>query len=63
MRELTSNKTTTFGYTPKKIYKKINCSNALQKFFHDALKDGYFPDKLECADVTPAFKKDDPIKE
>ena len=26
------------------------------------LRDGYFPDELKRADITPVFKKDDPIK-
>ena len=33
----------------------------MQKPF-DALRDGHFPDKLKCADVTPVFKKDNPTK-
>ena len=26
------------------------------------LRDGYVPDELKRADITPVFKKDDPIK-
>ena len=26
------------------------------------MRDGYFPDKLKCADIMPVFKKDDPTK-
>ena len=26
------------------------------------LRDGYFPDELKRADITPVFKKDDPMK-
>ena len=64
LRELNSNKVTTFGNTPTKILKQSSksCSGTLQKLFNDALRDGYFPDKLKCADVTPAFKKVDPTK-
>ena len=64
LRELNFNKATTFGNVPTKILKQssTSCSDTLQKLFNDALKDGYFPDKLKCADVTPVFKKDDPTK-
>ena len=34
----------------------------ITKLFNDALRDGYFPDKLKCADITPVFKKDNPTK-
>ena len=34
----------------------------ITKHFNDALKDGYFPDKLKWADVTPVFEKYDPTK-
>ena len=34
----------------------------MQKLFQDTCKNGYFPNKLKCADVTLAFKKDDPKK-
>ena len=64
MRELNSNKATTFGNIPTKILKQSSksCSDTLQKLFNDALRDGYFPDKLKRADITPVFKKDDPTK-
>ena len=62
--ELNSNKATTFGNIPTKILKQSskNCSDTLQKLFNDALRDGYFPDKLKRADITPVFKKEDPTK-
>ena len=64
MRELHSNKATTFGNIPTKVLKQSSkrCSDTLQKLFNDALRDDYFPDKLKCVDVTPVFKKDDPTK-
>ena len=64
MRELNSNKATTFGNIPTKILKQSSksCSDTLQKLFNDALRDGYFPDKLNGADLTSVFKKDDPTK-
>ena len=64
MREQNSNKATTFGNIPTKILKQSSksCSDILQKLLNDALRDGYFPDKLKRADITPVFKKDDPTK-
>ena len=64
LRELNSNKTTTFGNIPTKILNQSSksCSDTLQKLFNDALRDGYFPDKLKRAHITPVFKKDDPTK-
>ena len=59
LRELNSNKATTFGNIPTKILKQSSksCSDTLQKLFNDALRDGYFPDKLKRSDITPVFKK------
>ena len=64
LREQNSNKATTFGNIPTKILKQSSksCSDTLQKLFSDALRDGYFPDKLKCAGGTPVFKKDDLTK-
>ena len=52
-----SNEATTFGNIPAKILKQSSksCSDTLQKFFNDALKDEQW-----CAGVTSVFKKDDP---
>ena len=64
LREVNSNKATTFDNIPTKILKQNSksYSDTFQKLFNDALRDGYFPDKLKCADETPVFKKDDPTK-
>ena len=64
MRELNSNKATTFGNIPTKVLKQSSksCSDTLQKLFNDPVRGGYFPDKLKCGDVTPVFKKDDLTK-
>ena len=64
MKKLNSNKATTFSNIPTKILKQSskNCSDTSQKLFNDALGDGYFPDKLKRADITPVFKKDYPTK-
>ena len=53
-----------FGSIPTKILKQssISYSDTLQKLLKDAVRDGYFPNKLKCADVTPVFRKDDPTK-
>ena len=49
LRELNSNKATIFGNIPTKVLKQssISCSDTLQKLFNDAVRDGYFPDKLK----------------
>ena len=59
LRELNSSKVITFGNIPTKILKQSSkiCSDTLQKLFNDTLRDGYFPDKLKCADVTPILKR------
>ena len=64
LRELNSNKATIFGNIPTKLLKQSSkcCSDTLQKLFNDALRDGYFPDKLRRSDVTPVFKKGDTTK-
>ena len=61
LRELNSNKATTFRNIPTKILKQSSksCSDTLQKLFNDALRDSYFPDQLKCADVTSVFKKNE----
>ena len=61
MRELNSNNATAFGNVPTKVLKRSSkfSSDTLQKLFNDALRDGYFPDKLKCADAALVFKKDD----
>ena len=59
MRELNSNKATTFGNKPTKILKQSSksCSDTLQNLFNDALRDSNFPDKLKRADIMPVLKK------
>ena len=50
---------TTFGNIPTKTFKQSSkcCSDTLENLFKNALKNGYFPDKLECADAMSVFKK------
>ena len=57
LRELNSNKVTTFGDISTK-----RCSDTLQKLFHDAVRESNFRDKLKCAEVTPVFKNDGSTK-
>ena len=46
-----------FGSIPAKILKQSSksYSDTLQKLFSDALRDGYFPDKLKCAGLNSPF--------
>ena len=59
LRELNSDKAIAFGNIPTKLLKQSSksCSNTSQKLFNDALRDGYFRDKLKLADITPVIKK------
>ena len=36
-------------------------ANILQKLLNDSLETGTFSDSLKLADITPAFKKKDPL--
>ena len=47
LRELNSEKATTFGNTPTKILKQSSkiCSDILQKLFDNTLREANFPDK------------------
>ena len=61
LRKLNSNKATTFGNIPTKILKQS--SKSCWMYYKNSLRDGNFPSKLKCADVTPIFfKKNDPTK-
>ena len=64
LRELNSNNETKFGNIPTENLKQSskNCSDILEKLFHDAMSNCHFPDKQECVDLTPIFKKDGPTK-
>ena len=64
LRDLNSNNATAFCNVPTKILKRSSkcSSDTLQKLFNDALRDGYFPDKLKSADAALVFKKDDLTK-
>ena len=64
LRELNSNNETKFGNIPTENLKQSskNCSDILEKLFHDAMSNCHFPDKQEYVDLTPIFKKDGPTK-
>ena len=64
LMELNSSKAATFGKIPTKTLNQSSksCSDTLQKLFDDALRDGYFPDKVKRTHITPVFKKEDPTK-
>lgn len=65
LRELNSNKATTFGYIRTKIIKQSSksCFDTLLKLFNELImRDGKFPGKVKCAGVPPVFEKDDPTK-
>ena len=57
-------KATTGNSTPTKIFKlSANISaDILQNLFNDILSTGNFPDNMKLADITPVFKKKDPLK-
>ena len=39
------------------------CSGTLHNIFNESLNNGYFPDELKLADITPSFKKGDATDE
>ena len=41
---------------------KESCSDTLAELFNNILWTSSFPIELKIADVSPAFKKDDPLK-
>ena len=64
MRSLNSKKSGTQNDIPAKILKKCASSTApvLQKLFNENLGTGNFPVKLKLADITPVFKKNNPLE-
>ena len=57
-------KTSTFGNIPPKILRasKEGCFETLADLFNNTLLTSSFPTELKVADVSPVFKKDDPLK-
>ena len=67
MRELLKNdlkKVTTGNSIPSKTLKPSAdiYAEILQNLFDDMLSTGNFPDNIKLADITPVFKKKDPLK-
>ena len=64
IRSLNSKKSGTENDIPAKILKKCASSTAptLQKLFNEILRKGNFLDKLKLADITPVFKKNNPLE-
>ena len=56
-------KATTKDFIPPKIL-KIRCNTSLEtlhNLFSECLRIGNFPDNLKIVDITPIFKKKDPL--
>ena len=56
-------KATTKNTIPPKIL-KISCNTSVEtlyNLFNECLKTGNFPDNLKLVDITPVFKKKDPL--
>ena len=64
LRNLNTKKASTFGNIPPKILRasKESCSETLVELFNNTLLTSSFPTELKIADVSPVFKKDDPLK-
>ena len=62
IRLLNPKKATTHKNIPPKILKSSSdvTVNILHRLFNETITKGVFPDNLKLADVTLAFKKDDP---
>ena len=61
---LNSKKSGTHNDIPAKILKKCTSLTAsvLLKHFNEILRTGNFPDRLKLADITPVFKKNNPLE-
>ena len=56
-------KSSTKYITPPKMLKISSeaTANILQKLFNESIQTGKFPGSLKLADITPVFKKKDPL--
>ena len=63
LRNLNTNKASTFGNIPPKILRASNesCSESLTELFNNTLLASSFPTELKVADTNPVFKKYDPL--
>ena len=57
-------KFSTFKNIPAKILKisRTSCSETLKALFNKTVLTGNFPNELKLVDVTPVFKKENPLK-
>ena len=63
IKEINPNKSSTKDSIPPKILKICSeaTTNVFQKLLNESLETGTFTDSLKLADITPAFKKKDPL--
>ena len=63
IKGLNPNKATTHNNIPPKILRQSAevTANTLQLLFNNAISNSEFPENLKLADVTPVFKKKDPL--
>ena len=63
INDINPNKSSSKDSIPPKMLKISSeaTANILQKLLNDSLETGTFPDSLKLADVTPVFKKKDPL--
>ena len=63
IKKLNPNKATTFNTIPSKMLLKTSEISAkiLHKLFNETVETGDYPENLELADITPVFKKKDPL--
>ena len=61
---LHTKKSSPFSYMPAKVFKisSNSCSHTLKALFYKTALTGNFPNELKLADVTPVFKKQNPLK-
>ena len=64
LRNLNTKKASTFGNISPKILRtsKESCYETLAELFNHTLLTSSFSTELKIADVSPVFKKDDPLK-
>ena len=63
IKRLNPNKATTFNTIPLKMLTKTSETSAkiIHKVFNETVETGDYPDNLKLADITPVFKKKDPL--
>ena len=63
IKKLNPNKATTFNTIPSKMLLKTSEISAkiLHKLFNETVETGDYPENLKLADITPVFKKKDPL--